>query len=81
MIIEGAAFLESELELHNGVRWWDAAACYGPDGGHPVIGAEEGGAYVGVLEVEDRAGEGLQCGGGGGGEVDYLEVERQRSSL
>lgn len=62
----------------------DAAAGDGEKDAFPDVGAEEGGCDVGVLEGEERGGEGLEglglwrwrCEtvdwGGGGGEVDEL---------
>ena len=51
------------------MRWY-AAACDGDEDAFPHVGAEEGGGDVGVLEVEEGGGEGLEGGGWGGREVD-----------
>lgn len=48
----------------------ETAACDGQEDGVPGVGAEEGGGDVGVLEVEERGGEGSESRGWGGGEVD-----------
>lgn len=47
-----------------------AAGGDGEEDAFPDVGAEEGGGDVGVLEVEEGGGEGLEGGGGGCGEVD-----------
>lgn len=50
----------------------DATGGDGEEDGFPDVGAEEGGGDVGVLEVEEGGGKGLEGGGGGCGEVDEL---------
>ena len=51
------------------MRWY-AAADGGDEDAFPDVGAEEGGGDVGVLQGEERGGEGLEVGSGGCGEVD-----------
>ncbi len=49
-----------------------AAAWDGYEDPFPEVGTEEGGRGVGILEIEEGGGEGLEGGCGGGGEVDQL---------
>lgn len=65
-----AAVLEGELQLEGGVLGGDIAAGHGLNDGGPDVGAEEGRIDVGVVEVEDGGGEGLQRVGWRGGQVD-----------
>jgi hypothetical protein len=51
---------------------WYAAACYGLDNGFPFVGAEPGGCYARVCDVEDGNGEGLEGRCWSDGEVYHL---------
>ena len=59
--------------------WRDATACYRDKDPFPGVGAEEGGGDVGVLEVEEGGGEGLEGWGWGCWEVDELDGVRSVS--
>lgn len=72
VVVEGAALAEGHAQVDEGEGGGDAAAGDGADGGGPVVCPEEGGAHVGVVQVEDGAGEGGEGRGGRGGDVDYL---------
>jgi len=73
--IESATVFEGHFYLDVRVLGGDAAAGDGQQDALPDVGAEEGGGDMGILEVEDGGGEGLEGGGRGGGEVDDLEGE------
>lgn len=61
MKVKGPAVFECELDFYHPRRGrGDAAALDGLHQGLPDVGAEEGSGDVGVMEVEDRGGEGSE---------------------
>lgn len=59
VVVEGAALAKGHAQVDQRKGGRDAAAGDWADGGGPVVCAKEGGAHVGIVQVEDGAGEGV----------------------
>lgn len=58
--VKGPAFLEGHFHLHGGERCGDATPGDGLHQGGPNIGPEEGSRNMGVSDIQQRGGEGLE---------------------